>query len=135
MKSVRPYLIRALHEWIIDNGQTPYLTVKADFPGVEVPDSTIANGQVVLNIAGQAVQGLEIGDEYIGFAARFSGMSHSILIPVAAVLAINAKENGQGMAFPVDETVPEEPTPEEPVTESEGRGGATGRASHLRVVE
>ena len=99
MTSSRPYLIRALYEWIVDNGLTPYLLVNAEMEGVVVPPQYIQQGRIVLNIAPRAVVGLEIGNETIGFHARFGGVDTALSIPVPAVLAIYAQENGQGMAF------------------------------------
>ncbi|PJK10774.1 ClpXP protease specificity-enhancing factor [Lysobacteraceae bacterium NML120232] len=102
MTSQRPYLLRALHEWISDNDMTPYLLVNARFPGVHVPPQAVQDGQVVLNIAERAVHMLSLGNEYITFNARFSGVSHEVFVPVGAVLAIYARETGQGMALPQD---------------------------------
>jgi stringent starvation protein B len=104
MTSNRPYLLRAIYDWISDNGLTPYVLVDAALPGVKVPAHVIKNGQVVLNLAMRAVANLDLGNEVISFQARFSGVSQSISIPVAAVLALYAQENGQGMMFPADET-------------------------------
>ena len=108
MTSSRPYLIRALYEWITDNGLTPYLLVNAQAPGVEVPPQYVREGRIVLNINPAAVHGLCLGNEEIEFRARFGGAPRLIRIPPGAVLAIYAQENGQGMAFG------DEPTPEEP---------------------
>lgn len=116
MTSNRPYLLRAIHEWINDNGLTPYLLVEAGAPGVRVPASAIKDGRVVLSVASRAVARLDIGMETVSFLARFGGVSHSIELPVSAVLAIYAQENGQGMMFPAEESnsPPEPPAPEEP---------------------
>ncbi|WP_089980210.1 ClpXP protease specificity-enhancing factor [Luteibacter sp. UNCMF331Sha3.1] len=103
MTSNRPYLLRAIYDWISDNGLTPYVLVDASFPGVRVPAHVVKNGQVVLNLAMRAVANLDLGNDRIGFQARFSGVSQSIVIPVHAVLALYAQENGQGMMFPADE--------------------------------
>ena len=100
MNSSRPYLLRALHEWIVDNGMTPQVLIDAENPDVSVPDVARANDRIVLNIAPQAVRDLEIDNEYLSFVARFSGVSHGVLVPVEAVQAIYARENGQGMMFP-----------------------------------
>ena len=99
MTSNRPYLIRALHEWILDNKLTPYLMVNAELEGVQVPVQFVEGGKIVLNISPQAVAGLVIGNERIEFSARFRGKSMDVVIPAVAVLAIYAKENGQGMLF------------------------------------
>src|SRR5687768_16113559 len=104
MTSNRPYLLRAIYQWISDNGLTPYLLVDASWPGVLVPPQAAKDGRVVLNVAGRAVAALEMGNDWIRFMARFGGVSHSVEVPVGAVLAIYAQENGQGMMFPVEET-------------------------------
>lgn len=114
MSSNRPYLLRAMFEWITDNGMTPYLLVDAGAVGVRVPPSAVKDGRVVLSIAPRAVAHMEIGNERITFLARFSGVSESIEVPVHAVLAIYAQENGQGMMFPAENAPdPEPPVPEE----------------------
>ncbi len=97
MTSNRPYLLRAVHEWICDNGLTPYIVVDAGRPGVQVPPQAVNDGRVVLNLAPRAVARLEIGNTDITFMARFGGVSHAVSVPVAAVQAIYARENGQGM--------------------------------------
>lgn len=111
MTSRRPYFIRAFHEWILDNGFTPYLSVDADHEGVEVPRSYVTDGQIVLNVSPASVRNLELGLEYILFDARFSGQSFQVVIPVKAVQAIFAKENGEGMAFVYDQ--PDQDVPEQ----------------------
>jgi len=99
MTSSRPYLIRALYQWIIDNDTTPYILVDALIEGVDVPQQHIQDDKVVLNLAPMAIQGLVLGDDAISFSARFSGQSIDLLVPTQAVLAIYARENGQGMMF------------------------------------
>ena len=98
--STRPYLVRALHEWCSDNGFTPYIAVFVD-AGVKVPMEYVKNGEIVLNVGFEATTGLELGNELIEFKARFGGSSRDISVPVDHVIAIYARENGQGMAFPV----------------------------------
>lgn|SRR5690554_2383602 len=110
----RPYLIRAMYDWICDNGLTPHLAVDAHYPGTQVPQEFVQNGQIVLNLAPRAVQGLVAGNEEIIFSARFGGIPRNLVIPVGAVLAIYARENGQGMAFSPDEIPPTEPDPTPP---------------------
>ncbi|PZO64923.1 MAG: ClpXP protease specificity-enhancing factor [Pseudoxanthomonas suwonensis] len=102
MTSYRPYLLRALWEWIADNGMTPHILVDATRPGVQVPPQTVKDGRVVLNIADQAVGKLHMGNDAVTFHARFGGVSHAVSVPVAAVLAIYSRETGQGMAMPDD---------------------------------
>lgn len=98
--STRPYLIRALHEWCSDQGFTPYLAVFVD-AGVQVPMEYVKNHEIVLNVGFDATSGLKLGNEYIEFKARFGGVPRDIVVPVDHVIAIYARENGQGMAFPV----------------------------------
>ena len=97
--STRPYLIRAIHAWCSDHGFTPYLAVWVD-DGVQVPREFVRNNEIVLNVSLDATSGLNLGDEYVEFKARFGGVPRDIFVPVANVLAIYARENGQGMAFP-----------------------------------
>ena len=99
MSSSRPYLIRALSEWIGDNDLTPYVVVDATREGVHVPEQFVKDGKIVLNIGPFAVQDLAITNEAVQFFARFNGVSSEIWVPTDAVLAIYAKENGQGMVF------------------------------------
>jgi stringent starvation protein B len=98
--STRPYLIRALHDWCTDNGFTPYLAVYVD-AGVQVPMEYVKNNEIVLNVGFEATTALKLGNELIEFKARFGGSSRDIAVPVDHVIAIYARENGQGMAFPV----------------------------------
>jgi len=102
MTSYRPYLLRALYEWIADNGMTPHILVDASVSGVRVPKHAIGDGRVVLNIAERAVAKLQMDNERISFSARFGGAPQQVLVPVEAVLAIYARETGQGMALPAD---------------------------------
>ena len=105
MTSSRPYLIRAMYQWIADNGMTPHLLVDVSVDGVQVPAQHIQNGKIILNIAPMAISGLVLGDAEITFSARFSGQPMGLHIPVEAVLAVYAKENGQGMMFSEDDSV------------------------------
>ena len=105
MTSSRPYLIRAIYQWIIDNGMTPHLLVDVSVDGVLVPAEHVQNGKIILNIAPMAISGLVLGDEEITFSARFSGKSQGLHVPVEAVLAVYARENGQGMMFSEDESM------------------------------
>ena len=98
--STRPYLIRALHEWCTDNGFTPYLAVFVT-PGIQVPMEYVKNNEIVLNVGFEATSSLNLGNEFIEFKARFGGVSREIVVPIDHVVAIYARENGQGMAFPV----------------------------------
>ncbi|MEY4736653.1 MAG: hypothetical protein RL302_972 [Pseudomonadota bacterium] len=98
--STRPYLIRALYEWCTDNGYTPFVAVLVD-ERVRVPNEYVKDGEIVLNISFDATSALKLGNEYIEFKGRFGGVARDILVPVDRVLAIYARENGQGMAFPM----------------------------------
>ncbi|MET3376929.1 stringent starvation protein B [Variovorax boronicumulans] len=97
--STRPYLIRALYEWCTDNGFTPYVAVLVD-DTVQVPREYVKNGEIVLNISFDATSSLKLGNDFIEFKARFAGTAREISVPVGRVIAIYARENGQGMAFP-----------------------------------
>ena len=114
MNSLKPYLIRAIFEWIVENSLTPHLLVATENTGAVVPETFIADGKIVLNIRPEATQGLSMGNEIIEFDARFSGKSMHLIIPVPAVLAIYSKEDGKGMVFNEDDNDPTRP-PEENV--------------------
>ena len=136
MTSHRPYLLRALYEWIADNGMTPHLLVDASRPGVQVPPQAINDGKVVLNIAERAVARLLIDNETVSFTARFGGVSHPVVVPISAVLAIYARETGQGMALP-DDAAAQGPQDEPPAPESPppGDGAPPPRRGHLRLIK
>lgn len=137
MSSNRPYLLRAMYDWITDNGLTPYLLVDAHQPGVQVPAFAIKDGKVVLNIAMRAVDALDLGDQRIRFQARFSGASHALSIPLSAVEAIYAQENGQGMMLPPDDAEATAPAAglEPDDSPSPGSDDPPPRRSHLRVIK
>ncbi|MGM0831626.1 MAG: ClpXP protease specificity-enhancing factor [Pseudomonadota bacterium] len=162
MKSSRPYLARALYEWLLDNELTPYVVVDATQPGVEVPRQFVQNGQIVLNVAPTAVRDLFMENQAIGFSARFSGQPMQVMIPTPALIAIYARENGAGMVFghepeldaaefddtelgdDLSDSLGESSKPEltvtEPVPENEGKTStkASGKATKkptLRVVK
>ena len=99
MTPSRPYLLRALNEWILDNELTPFIVVDASLPGVDVPRDFVSNGQIVLNISPGAVRSLLIDDETLEFTARFGGVPRLVSVPIVAIVAVYAKENGQGMVF------------------------------------
>ena len=134
-RSRRPYLVRAIHDWAVDNGYTPHLLVAADYPGVSVPREFVQEGRITLNISPMAVQNLSLADP-IWFSARFGGRAQEVLVPSGAVLAVFARENGEGVMFGETEpaesagtaaaaTAPSEP-PEKP---------RPGGKPHLRVVK
>ena len=126
LTSNRPYLVRAIHEWLVDNNCTPHLVVFANSPGVTVPQQYIdKNGQIILNVSPSAVKDLFITNELVAFSARFNGVVNNINIPMGAVVGIYARENGQGMMFEYEapESPPEppqSPEPENPVPPTEG---------------
>lgn len=103
MNSSKPYLLRALYDWILDNDATPYVLVDATHEGLQIPPGIASDGKVVLNLAPQAVQNLQIADTHVSFSARFSGVAEDIYCPLGALLAIYARENGEGMMFPTEE--------------------------------
>lgn len=137
MTANRPYLLRAFYEWIVDNNCTPYLVVDATFSGVKVPTQFVQNGQIVLNTAPSAVGNLQLANDAVTFNARFGGQPFALYIPVGAVLAIYARENGAGTVFTLEEEEDEadifsnaleedSPEPEPPKPK---------KASHLKVVK
>jgi stringent starvation protein B len=135
-RSRRPYLIRAIHAWALDNGYTPHLLVAADYPGVEVPRAFVKDGRIALDISPMAVRELNLENEPIFFSARFGGKPFDIVVPSGAVLAIYARENGDGILFgepePVDPAAqPRPPSPDEPAPEPPKPGGRP----KLRVVK
>ena len=136
MTSHRPYLIRALNEWILENDCTPYILVNAHASGVEVPQNYVKDGQIILNISPVAVHGLVVSNERIEFSGRFGGVPTTVLVPIGAVLGIYARENGQGMIFQTDDPIPEPPSPEDGGGDDKGGDdkGKGGRPS-LRVVK
>jgi stringent starvation protein B len=129
MTSNRPYLLRALYEWINDNSMTPHILVDAGFDGVDVPEHAIQKGKVILNIDQAAVRELDMGNDWLTFNARFSGRQHTVSVPVEAVLAIYSKENGQGMMFAQDD---ESPPPDGGGPED---GPKHAKRPHLKIVK
>lgn len=128
--STRPYLIRALYEWCTDNALTPYIAVLAD-DSVQVPREYVQNGEIVLNISFDATSSLKLGNEFVEFKARFAGVAREIIVPIDRVIAIYARESGQGMAFPMpvpagDGGVADTPAEGSPAT-AETPGPAAGR--------
>ena len=150
MSSQRPYLLRALYEWVVDNGMTPHVLVDATQPGVRVPAHAVKDGRIVLNIAERAVGGLRMDNDALRFSARFGGVSQSVLVPLHAVIAVYARETGQGMALPDDPRTAAAPMAADPATAAEadapppGDKGPDGpdspseppkRGGHLRIVK
>ena len=122
----RPYLLRAMHQWITECGNTPHVIVDAGRQGAEVPRAYVKDGKIVLNRSEGATQRLRLGNEDVEFEARFAGVTHQVRFPVSAVLGIYARETGEGMVFSEQDLGPEPPTPAE-------EGGA--RRPQLRVVK
>lgn len=120
MTSNKPYLIRAVYDWIVDNNLTPYILVNAEYPGIQVPREHVNGGRIVLNISPKACRGLHLENDRIVFTARFSGHSVQIFVSPSSVLAIYAKENGKGMEFAEEQGEPP-PTPPAEVN-IKGRG-------------
>ena len=112
MTSSKPYLLRALWEWIIDNDMTPHVIVDVETADMNLPDQSVKDGRMVLNVSPLATRDLEMGNEALTFQARFAGASREIMLPMSAILAIYARENGQGMMFASGDDEPE--PPEEP---------------------
>lgn len=104
MTSSKPYLVRALYEWILDNETTPYILVDTSGDKLRIPSGIATDGKVVLNLAPQAIQDLDITNDYISFSARFSGVAQEIYCPMNSLMAIYARENGEGMMFPAEES-------------------------------
>ncbi len=134
--STRPYLIRALHDWCTDNGFTPYVAVFVD-DSVRVPVEYVKNNEIVLNIGFEATTALKLGNEFIEFKARFGGAAREIVVPVDHVVAIYARENGQGMAFPVPTAASAGAGAEPPAAPTPVRGLrlATSETDQAAVVE
>lgn len=133
MTSSRPYLVRAIYQWIADNGMTPHLLVDVEIDGVQVPSEHIQNGKIILNIAPMAISNLVLGDAEITFSARFSGKTFGIYVPIEAVLAVYAKENGQGMMFSEDDgaiSAPDDGDDDDPDTDPD-----KPKRPSLRVVK
>lgn len=133
MTSNRPYMIRAIYDWLLDNGLTPHLLVDVHYPDVSVPQEYVQDGRIVLNVAPGAVQSFVAGNEVIEFSARFRGVPQHIYIPVHAVLAVYARENGQGMAFDPDD--PPEPPPPTKKKPAEAVETQKPNRANLKVVK
>lgn len=132
MTSSRPYLIRAIHDWIVDNDLTPHIVVNAEVDGVHVPREYVKDGQISLNISATAVHALSMDNDWIVFDARFGGRSYQVSVPTRAVVAIFARENGAGMQFGEEEQADEPP----PDPEGEGGAGKRGKGQPaLRIVK
>jgi stringent starvation protein B len=131
VKAARPYLLRALYEWILDSDCTPYLIVSTDVPGVRVPEGYAKDDRIVLNISPRSVRDLLIGEREVTFDGRFAGRAFAVVAPVGAVVGIYAKETGEGMAFDAER---ESPASESPATEPTGPETPRPRGG-LKVVK
>jgi len=130
--SRRPYLLRAMHEWMGDAGFTPHIIVDAARPGVDVPTGYIKDGKIVLNVSLNATQRLQLLNQSIEFEARFGGVVHHVHVPMAAVLGIYARETGEGMVF--NENEPDEAPPPMPPSDTAGPGGGKGDAKRAKLT-
>ena len=128
----QPYLLRAMHEWMTDNGHTPYLIVDATAAGVQVPAEHVRDGKITLNVSYAAVRGLELGNEGVSFEARFAGRPFRVYVPVAAVRGIYARETGRGMVFSVEDLDDVQDSGTRPAS---GDDTSARRGSHLKVVK
>ena len=135
MNSSRPYLLRALYEWIVDNQCTPHLLVNSDYPQVRVPPGFASDGQIVLNVSPSAVRYLEMDNQAVSFEGRFGGVAHRLYVPCAAVLAIYARENGQGMVFELEAPEAEAILAEEEGATPQDEPPKPGGRPSLKVVK
>ena len=120
MTSSKPYLVRALYEWILDNDNTPYILVDTSSDQVLIPKGIASDGKVVLNLAPAAIQNLEMTNDFVSFSARFNGVGEQIFVPVTSLLAIYARENGEGMMFQSEEDNAADGEAVKPVPKSAG---------------
>jgi len=135
MTSTKPYLIRGIYEWILDNEMTPHLVIDVRYPGVMAPKEFVEDGRLVLNIAPSAVRALVLGNEQIEFNARFGGVARDVYLPVDAVLGIFTRENGQGMVFPeLAYPLPGEPLPDV-ASDEDADAGAARPAGRPRALK
>jgi stringent starvation protein B len=129
LTATRPYLVRAMHEWMSDNNLTPFLLVDAFVEGVEVPQAYVKNGRIVLNIASSAVRDLQLHLEFVAFTAKFSGIVYEIYVPIQAILAVYAQENNRGIFFEQDGDI--QPPPDKPRLRKEGNLKAVSSVTSL----
>src|ERR1700730_10410820 len=130
----RPYLLRAMHQWMSDSGHTPHVIVDAERAGAEVPKAYVKDGKIVLNLSPSATQRLKLGNEDIEFDARFAGVVHHVRFPVAAVMGIYARETGEGMVFSESDLGPEPPRPTS-TEEGSGNSAPPRARPQLKVVK
>lgn len=135
MTSTRPYILRAIYDWIVDNGLTPHLMVETSDPRVRVPEAHIENGVIVLNVSPGAVRELELGNEFVTFHARFGGKPHSIVAPCESIQAIYARENGQGIFLGEADSEPTDSGDPRPTGKKDDENSGRPRAPHLTIVK
>ena len=135
MTSSQPYLIRAIYDWVIDNGLTPYLLVNAENDYAMIPRDYVEDGKIVLNINPSAISDLQLGNDYIMFNARFSGKAMEVSVPIVAVLAIYARENGQGMMFDENNTNLPPTPPENSTPPAQPKPPKKSQKPQLKVVK
>ena len=135
MPSTKPYLLRAMHEWIVDSNLTPHLLVAGQAPGLEVPPQAIQDGQVVLNVSPSAIRDLVMDNDGVSFVARFGGVSQAVWIPIAAVEGIYARENGRGMAFPEESDGPLPSSDQSTDSDADGEESKPSKGPSLRVIK
>lgn len=131
MKSSRPYLLRAIHEWLVDNEKTPHVMVNAEVDGVVVPKEYVQQGKIVLNISPDATADLRLGNRVVTFAADFGDMEHLISLPISSIEAVYAFENGRGMYFSDEDFEDTDTSDSDPQKNS----SKSSSASHLKVVK
>jgi stringent starvation protein B len=135
IRSRRPYLLRAMHEWISDCDQTPHIVVDASLQGVEVPRQYVQGGKIILNVSNHATSNLSLGNDVVRFRARFGAATHDVMVPIIAVLGIYARETGQGMIFSEADAPPPQP-PTAPTEAPAGSAPEVKRAKPtLKVVK
>ena len=127
-RSKRPYLIRAMHEWMVDNGNTPHIVVDTSFEGVSVPSEHVKDGKIILNISESAAHNLKLTNDNVSFRARFGGVPYDVWAPIRSVLGIYARETGQGMIFSQENDQPEPPELKDDVEQTRSR-------AHLTIVK
>jgi len=133
LTSRRPYLLRAMHEWLTDNTQTPHVVVDAAGEGVQVPRQYVRDGKIVLNVSYEATSGLLLKNDWVSFGARFGGVAHEVRLPMRAILGIYSRESGQGMVFSDDDMPPSDQPPTPPVPPAGGTDEP--RRARLTVVK
>jgi stringent starvation protein B len=131
----RPYLLRAMHEWMVDNGLTPHVVVDATHDGAEIPNEYVQDGKLILNVSYEATQDLVLGNEFVEFEARFSGRSRRLHLPVGAILGIYARETGQGMAFSDEDAASKQAASKDTTTGDAPPAPGRGKGPTLKIIK